>query len=148
MSTSRAIFASLWLSLGPGWALPAFAHHAFTAQYDSEQPVSIEGVVVKIEWLNPHAYFYVDVKDEATGKIASWACELGSPVVLTRQGWSRNTLRIGDLVSVDGIRSRDGTAALNAKSVVLTDTGARLFTRSAGEQRQVDRAKSAAGREP
>ncbi len=138
MNIWKPALASLWAAVCLTAGAPASAHHAFTAQYDKDRPVSIKGVVVKIDWLNPHAYFYVDVKNAATGKVDSWACELGSPVVLTRQGWSRNTLHIGDVVNVDGIRARDGSLALNAKSVVMADTGRRLFARSAGEQRQVD----------
>src|SRR5690606_2296509 len=85
----------------------AGAHHAFTAQYDSEQPVAVTGVVVKIEWLNPHAYFFVDVADE-DGEVVTWAAEMGSPVVLMRQGWTRDSMKIGDEVAVEGIRAQDG----------------------------------------
>ena len=113
----------------------AFAHHAFSAQYDITKPATLTGVVTKIEWLNPHAYFFIDVTDEDTGQIASWACELTSPVGLMRQGWTRNSMRIGDVVVVDGILARDGSSSLNAQSVVLTSTGQKLFGRSAGEER-------------
>jgi hypothetical protein len=105
------------------------AHHAFTAQYDPARRATLTGVVVKIEWLNPHAYFYVDVTDEETGEIETWACELGSPVGLMRRGWTRNSLKIGDVVTVEGVLARDDSAALNARSVVLTGTGRRLFAR-------------------
>jgi hypothetical protein len=115
----------------------ASAHHAFTAQYDPDATVSLHGVVVKIEWLNPHAYFYIDVSDDATGDVTTWACELTSPVGLMRQGWTRNSMAIGDVVVVDGVRARDGSPSLNARSVVLTSTGQRLFTRSASEEDQV-----------
>ncbi|WP_428096390.1 DUF6152 family protein [Candidatus Rariloculus sp.] len=114
---------------------PATAHHAFAAQYDSEKPVTLTGVVVKIDWLNPHAYFYIDVEDETTGEIATWASELTSPVGLMRRGWTRNSMKIGDIVVVDGILARDGSAMMNAQSVVLTSTGQKLFTRSPGEER-------------
>ena len=115
----------------------ALAHHAFTAQYDSEKPVALTGVVVKIEWLNPHAYFFIDVADEASGEVATWEAEMGSPVVLMRQGWTRDSMKIGDEVSVEGIRARNGSLSLNAQSVVLTSTGQRLFTRSREEERSV-----------
>lgn len=111
------------------------AHHAFTAQYDIEKPISMTGVVVKIDWLNPHAYFYVDVTDEATGETVTWANEMGSPVSLLRRGWTRNSLRIGDVVEVDGILARDGSASLNAQAIMLSSTGQKLFTRSASEER-------------
>jgi len=127
-----ALFAGLAVASA---ALPAGAHHAFSAQYDSEQPVTLEGVVVKIEWLNPHAYFYIDVEDEATGEISSWAAELTSPVGLMRRGWTRNSMKIGDMVVVDGILARDGSALMNAQSVVLVSTGQKLFTRTPAEER-------------
>jgi uridine phosphorylase len=114
----------------------SYAHHAFTAQYDPDKTASLSGVVVKIEWLNPHAYFFIDVTDEATGEIATWACELTSPVGLMRQGWTRNSMTIGDVVVVEGALARDGSASLNAQSVVLTSTGQRLFGRTAAEERQ------------
>jgi hypothetical protein len=113
----------------------ASAHHAFSAQYDSTKPATFTGVVTKVEWLNPHAYFFIDVTDEQTGKISSWACELTSPVGLMRQGWTRNSMKIGDVVIVDGILARDNTAAVNAQSVILTSTGQKLFGRSVNEER-------------
>jgi len=117
---------------------PASAHHAFTAQYDTDAPATLTGVVVKIEWLNPHAYFFIDVTDPDSGRPVTWACELTSPVGLMRQGWTRNSMAIGDVVEVEGLLARDGSHSLNARSVVLTTTGQRLFARSAEEERQVD----------
>jgi hypothetical protein len=117
-------------------AAAASAHHAFTAQYDVDKPAELTGVVVKIDWLNPHAYFYIDVTDENSGDITTWACELTSPVGLMRRGWTRNSMAIGDVVAVDGSLARDGSASLNTRSVVLTSTGQRLFGRSADEERQ------------
>ena len=124
-----ALAASLLLTMSAG------AHHAFTAQYDVDQPIAVTGVVVKIEWMNPHAYFYIDVTDEITGQVTTWATEVGSPVSLMRRGWTRNSMRVGDVVAVDGIKARDGSASLNAQSIVLTHTGQKLFTRSAEEER-------------
>jgi Family of unknown function (DUF6152) len=138
-SSNASIAASLLL-----FAAGAEAHHAFSAQYDGTQPVSFEGVIVKVEWMNPHAYFFVDVTDEATGKVVTWACEMGSPAVLIRRGWTRSSLQIGEVVNVDGVRARDGSASMNAQSVVLASTGQKLFTRSAGEQSEADRARDAA----
>ena len=121
--------------------MQAAAHHAFVAQYDVDRPATLSGVVVKIEWLNPHAYFFIDVTDEATGEITTWACELTSPVGLMRRGWTRNSLAIGDMVQVEGALARDGGHAINAASVVLESTGQRLFTRSAAEEAQVSEAE-------
>jgi hypothetical protein len=105
-------------------------------------------VIVKIEWMNPHAYFFVDVTDEKTGRPVTWACEMGSPTVLVRRGWTRNSLQIGEVVTVDGARARDGSTSLNAESVVLTSTGEKLFTRSAGEQREAEAAAGASQKSP
>lgn len=107
----------------------ANAHHAFSAQYDADAPVSFSGVVVKVDWLNPHAYFYVDVEDPATGEITTWACELGSPVSMQRQGWKREDLVIGETLQVEGSRARDGSASMSASAVVVESTGQRLFSR-------------------
>ena len=135
----RVRFAAWALAAAAGTAAgSAAAHHAFTAQYDSEKPVAVTGVVVKIEWLNPHAYFFIDVTDAESGEVLTWAAEMGSPVVLMRQGWTRDSMKIGDEVAVEGIRARDGSSALNARSVVLTSTGQQLFARSAAEQRAAD----------
>jgi len=107
----------------------AQAHHAFTAQYDADAHIELTGVVVKVEWLNPHAYFYIDVEDEETGEVTTWACELGSPVSMLRQGWTRESLVLGEYLEVEGALSRDGTPALNASRVVVESTGQRLFSR-------------------
>lgn len=140
----RALRPTVATMLAVGFALgagTARSHHAFTAQYDVDKPISLTGVVVKIEWLNPHAYFYVDVIDDATGEVVTWASEMGSPVSLLRRGWTRNSMRIGDTVAVDGILARDGSSSLNAQAIVLTDTGQKLFTRSAEEERSAAAAR-------
>lgn len=105
------------------------AHHAFSAQYDANAPVSFSGVVVKVEWLNPHAYFYVDVEDPATGEVTTWACELGSPVSMQRQGWKREDLVVGEILQVEGSKARDGSPSMSASAVVVESTGQRLFSR-------------------
>jgi DNA/RNA endonuclease YhcR with UshA esterase domain len=106
---------------------PAAAHHSFATQYDADQPVTLTGVVTKVEWMNPHARFYVDVKDES-GNVTNWNLELASPNVLTRNGWSRNSLKEGDEVTVEGSRARSGAHMANARTVKLAD-GRQVFAR-------------------
>ena len=104
------------------------AHHSFAAEYDSAKPISLTGTVTKVEWMNPHARFYIDVKDEK-GEVANWELELGSPNGLMRQGWTRNSLKQGDVVSVSGSLAKDGSKLANARSVTLAD-GKKVFAGS------------------
>jgi hypothetical protein len=110
-------------------AVPVIAHHSFAAEYDASKPIKFTGTVTKIEWTNPHCYFYVDVKTES-GKIESWALELGNPNALLRNGWTPKSVKIGDEVSVEGTRAKDGSLLGNARSMVLMSTGQRLFAGS------------------
>jgi hypothetical protein len=116
-------------------AAPLAAHHSFSAQYDSTKPVNLTGAVTKIEWNNPHVYFYIDVKDAETGRVANWAFEMGAPAVIQRNGWTRNTMKIGDLVIVSGTRAKNGANHGNARSVTMASTGKRL---GAGSSEGVD----------
>lgn len=111
-------------------ATPVVAHHSFAAEFDASKPFKMTGTVTKVEWQNPHTFFYVDVTDEKSGKITNWAMEMGSPNGLMRNGWTRNTLKIGAVVTVEGSLARDGSATANARSVILTETGERLFAAS------------------
>ena len=110
-------------------ALPLLAHHSFSAEYDQKQAVSFKGMVTKLDWMNPHVYFYVDVTD-ADGKLVHWACEAGNPNALARRGWRKDSLKAGDQVTVEGYRAKDGTFTMNARSIVLAN-GTKVFAISA-----------------
>lgn len=109
---------------------PAIAHHSFAAQYDADKPITLKGTVSKIEWTNPHARFYVDVRDEK-GTVTNWNLELASPNVLVRNGWSRKSLTVGDEIVVEGSLAKDGSKMANARVVRLAD-GRRVFAGSSG----------------
>jgi len=105
---------------------PAAAHHSFAAEYDHDKTLTLTGAVTRVEWQNPHAYFYLDVKDPASGRVANWAFEMGAPAVLQRSGWKRSSMKIGDVLTVEGWAAKDGTHHANARSVTLAATGQRL----------------------
>ena len=107
-------------------AAPAWAHHSFAAEYDSTKPVKLTGAITKVDWTNPHVYFYIDVKDPDTSRVANWAFEMAAPAVLTRMGWKRSSMQIGDVVIVEGTRAKDAGTHGNARSVTLASTGQRL----------------------
>ena len=104
---------------------PLPAHHSFSAEYDSKKQVTLKGIVTKVEWMNPHVYFYLDVTDES-GNITNWALEMGPPNGLQRSGWTRNTMKIGDEVTVEATMAKDGSNQANARSVTMTNTGKKL----------------------
>jgi hypothetical protein len=106
------------------------AHHSFAAQYDRAKPVTLNGTVTKVEWMNPHIYFYVDVKDDS-GTVANWAVEGGNPSGLYRRGWKKDSLKVGDVVTVDGWLAKNGSKLANMRAVVLAN-GQQVFGGSSG----------------
>jgi len=120
------------LLLGVGLAImsrQAEAHHSFAAEFDAAKPFKFTGAVTKVVWANPHAWLYVDVVDAATNKTTNWAVELNSPNALMRAGWKRDTLRVGDSITVEGSLAKDGSPTGNARSVT-TSAGEKLFAGS------------------
>jgi hypothetical protein len=112
-------------------AAPMLAHHAFSAEYDRTKPVKVTGTVSKVEWLNPHVWFYVDVKDD-TGKTTTWGFSGGPPGMLQRSGITKNALKVGDVITVDGFRAKDNSTNGSGGSVTFAD-GRKVFTASAEE---------------
>jgi hypothetical protein len=100
-------------------AQPVPAHHSFSAEFDAAQRVTLTGIVTKVEWTNPHVWFWTNVKDEASGKFVNWGAEMGSPNALERTGWTRNTMKVGMEVSFVGSRAKDGSYRVNTASVTV-----------------------------
>jgi hypothetical protein len=130
--TTKALVLIAWIVL-VGTA-PLVAHHSAAAEFDDKKPFKFTGVVTKVKWENPHIFFYMDVMDEKSGKPVNWAMEMANPNRLMRAGWTRDTLKIGDKVIVEGILARDGSPFANVRSVSVAATGKRLFVGSSEEQ--------------
>ena len=131
MRAKLAVVAAVVVLLAA--AVPLLAHHSFAAEFDSNKPITLSGTVTKIEWMNPHTYFYIDVKD-GSGNVTSWGLEMGSPNGLMRAGWSRNSMKVGEVVTVEGSRAKDGSNNANARTVILASTGQKLFAASSQGQ--------------
>ena len=125
-SLGLAVLVCTWLV----WPASTHAHHSFAAEYDANKPVTLKGTVSKVEWTNPHARFYIDVKDDK-GEVTNWNLELASPNVLVRNGWSRKSLNVGDEVTVEGSLAKDGSKMANARVVTMAN-GRRVFAGSSG----------------
>ena len=112
-------------------AAPTLAHHSFAAEFDADSPIELTGTVTKVAWANPHTFFYIDVAN-AGGEIETWALEMGSPNGLMRRGWTRNSMKLGDVVTVTGHRAKNNPHVGNASTVTLA-TGKKLFAGSSSE---------------
>ncbi|MGA2879602.1 MAG: DUF6152 family protein [Bryobacteraceae bacterium] len=111
--------------------LPMEAHHSFAAEYDASKAVRITGVISKVEWTNPHSYLYIDVKDDHGNAIA-WTCEGGAPNALSRRGFRKNDIKLGDTVTIDGYGAKDGSHLMDARRITLTD-GRSFYSGSPGD---------------
>jgi hypothetical protein len=123
MTTKLVLAIAGLLTLSAMIPVSLLAHHSFAAEFDDTKPVKLQGTVTKVEWMNPHIWFYIDVK--TSGNTVNWQCEAGNPNSLVRQGWSRNTLKPGMTVELEGWRARDGGNTCNTRAV--TTNGKRLF---------------------
>jgi hypothetical protein len=123
MLTMQRVILTSATAMFLGAATLAHAHHSFRSQYDADQPLTVTGYVTKIEWMNPHVYFYIDVMNDDTGSMQNWGFEMGPPHMLQNRGWKRNTMQIGDQLEVFGTRARDGSFTANARRITMASTG-------------------------
>ncbi len=115
----RKFFFGL-LAAGSVIGIPAYAHHSFAAEFDGSRSLRLTGTITRIEWSNPHSYFFIDVRDEK-GNVANWGCEGAGPGALTRRGWKKGDVKLGDTLIVDGYPAKDGSHLVDARRVTLPD---------------------------
>jgi Family of unknown function (DUF6152) len=120
MNARLAALVTLVAGAGLFAATPVHAHHSFAAEFDGNKPMRLVGTITKVEWTNPHAFFYIDVKDDQ-GNVTKWACEGGGPGALSRRGWKKGDVKLGDTLVVDGYLARDGSHLIDARRVTLPD---------------------------
>ena len=131
----RITVACMMLVFALLFAIPAMAHHSFAAEFDGTKAITLKGVVTKIDWTNPHVWFYINVKDES-GNVTNWGFEMGAPHQLQTRGWSRETMKLGDEITVNGTLAKNGSNRGNARSVT-TANGQKLGAASSeGDQTQ------------
>jgi hypothetical protein len=124
-------FLGLFAAAGMTLGVPAYAHHSFAAEFDGSRSLRLTGTITRIEWSNPHSYFFIDVKDDK-GNIANWGCEGAGPGALTRRGWKKGDVKLGDTLIVDGYPAKDGSHLIDARRVTLPD-GRSVSGGSAGD---------------
>ena len=127
----RTKFAFCFVGAVVATALPVWAHHSFAAEFDGSKAVRLKGTITKVEWTNPHSYFYLDVTDEK-GRVVNWACEGGGPGALSRRGWKKGDVKLGDTLVVDGYLAKDGSHLIDARRVTLPD-GRSVYGGSQGD---------------
>ena len=131
---SRLSWVALAACLASVVPVAAHAHHAFAAEFDRNKEIEVTGIVSKVEWMNPHARIYIDAPDpELENQVVNWDFELGSPNNLMRQGWTRNSLQVGQTVTINGWRARNNPHVANARTVTGAD-GKRLFAGTSADQ--------------
>src|SRR5262245_58831041 len=124
----RLAAAALFITVA---SAPVLAHHSFAAEFDAKRPVKLRGTVVKMEWINPHSWIHMDVKDPVTGKVERWMVEGGAPNALLRRGWTKNSLPEGTEILVEGFQAKDGANRANGRDITFPD-GRKLFVGSSG----------------
>jgi hypothetical protein len=130
-ATLTALASVITVSIILSGASTVSAHHSFAAEFDGSKPIRLVGTITKVQWTNPHSFFYIDVKDES-GNVVNWACEGGGPGALSRRGWKKGDLKLGDTLVVDGYLARDGSHLIDARRVTLPD-GRSVYGGSQGD---------------